>query len=168
MFNSYFYKNKNEQNNICSSDIILNGLNFGNYNKICELRKLLGLFYENLFRYLCGFIRPEKGFDLICENRKIFIELKSNWKSDSHDSKREKFRRLMEFKNINPDYEVIYICLNDNRPNYLEGVDYIYNKTSFRIITGNKAWEYFCNIADVDKDELISLIRELVRNYVKI
>ena len=157
----------NEHNNICNNDVVLKNIDLGNYYKIVNLRTQLGKFYEDLFCYLCNFTRPLKGFDLVCVNRKMYIELKSNWNSDSCNARHEKFRLLTEFKINNPDCQVMYICLNDNRPNYLEGVDYIYEKNLFRIIQGDKAWKYLCDITGIQKEELISVIRKLEENYLK-
>ena len=36
----------------------------------------MGIFYQQLFCYLCNFIHPETGFDLINEKEQIFIKLK--------------------------------------------------------------------------------------------
>ena len=87
----------------------------------------------------------------------MYIELKSNWNTDSCNAKHEKFRLLTEFKINNPDCQVMYICLNDNKSK--DGVDYIYQKNLFRIITGDKAWKYLCDIAEIKQDELILIIR---------
>lgn len=154
-------------NKICNNDIVLKNIDLGNYYKIVNLRTQLGKFYEDLFSYLCNFTRPSKNFDLVCEKRKIYIELKSNWNTDTCNARHEKFRMLTEFKINNPDCQVIYICLNDNRPNNLDGVDYIFKKNLFRIITGDKAWKYLCDIAGIQKEKLILTISTLVENYLK-
>ena len=75
----------------------------------------MGYFYEKLFCYLCNFAHPKTGFDLVNEEDQIFIELKSNWKTDNHNSKESKFHHLGKYKTKNSDAEIFYICLNDKR-----------------------------------------------------
>ena len=52
----------------------------------------MGQFYEQLFCYLCNFIHPRKGFDLVNEQEHIFIELKTNFLSDNHNARNNKFQ----------------------------------------------------------------------------
>ena len=75
----------------------------------------MGYFYEQLFCYLCNFIHPKTGFDLINEKEQIFIELKTDWNTDNHNSKESKFHLLSKYKRNNPNAKVYYICLNDKR-----------------------------------------------------
>ena len=120
----------------------------------------MGRFYEALFAYLCGFTHNKVGFDLINKEKNIYIELKTNFNTDNYDSKNSKFQKLTEHKTKNPDHEVIYACLNDNR---VDGsVDY-FHTSGFRIITGYRAFKYFCSFANIDPTELIDFIRALVR-----
>ena len=50
--------------------------------------------------------------------------------------------------------------LYDNR---VDGsVDY-FHTSGFRIITGYRAWKYFCSFANIDPTKLIDFIRDLVR-----
>ena len=46
--------------------------------------------------YFCHFSHPKTGFDLVNEDQ-IFIELKSNWKTDTHNSKESKFHHLEKY-----------------------------------------------------------------------
>ncbi len=64
-----------------------------------------------------------------------------------------------------PNAEIIYACLNDQRKG--NGVDY---KTQYgiRILTGDCAWNYFCDIAKIDCFELVKYIKYLVIENLKI
>ena len=160
-----FYEKVNISNEkyICNNDYVLNGLDMSQYKKIVPLRSKMGRFYEVMFAYLCGFTHNKVGFDLINYEKNIYIELKSNFSSDNYDSKNSKFQKLEKHKTKNPDHEVIYACLNDNR---VDGnVDY-FHKTGFRIITGFRAWEYFCGFANIDPNELILFLKELVKTKI--
>ena len=114
-----------------------------------------------MFAYLCGFTYNKVGFDLINKEKNIYIELKTNFNTDNYDLKNSKFQKLTEHKTKNSDHEIIYACLNDNRAN--GSVDY-FHTNSFRIITGYKAWEYFCSFSNISPNELIDFIRDLLKN----
>ena len=146
---------------ICNTDYVLNGLDMTQYKKIVALRSKMGRFYESMFAYLCGFTHNKVGFDLINYEKNIYIELKTNFNTDNYDSKNSKFQKLTEYKIKNPDHEVVYACLNDNRVN--GSVDY-FHTSGFRIITGFRAWEYFCSFSNINPIELIYFIRYLVRD----
>ena len=118
---------------ICNTDCVLYGLDMTQYRKIVALRSKMGRFYEALFAYLCGFTHNKVGFDLINKEKNIYIELKTIFNIDNYDSKISKFQKLTEHKTKNPDHEVIYGCLNDNRVG--DSVDY-FHTSGFRIITG--------------------------------
>ena len=162
IFNNIFQKQSTEK--YCKNDVILNGYNITEYLKYLNLKMKLGFFYEQLFCYLGNFYKPRKGYDLRCDDRKIIIEIKTSFKTDNHNSKDSKFHHLGKFKLNNPDWEVIYMCLNDHRDQ--KGVDYIHYY-NFRIISGDLAWKYFCNIANIDYRELINFIRNLVHNSLQ-
>ena len=40
----------------------------------------------------------------------------------------------------------------------------IFHTSGFRIITGYRAWKYFCNFSNIYPNELIDFIRYLVRD----
>ena len=158
-----FYEKVNISNEkyICNNDYVLSGLDMSQYKKIVALRSKMGRFYESMFAYLCGFTHNKVGFDLINYEKNIYVELKTNFNTDNYDSKNSKFQKLTEYKTKNPDHEVVYACLNDNRVN--GSVDY-FHTSGFRIITGYRAWEYFCNFSNINPNELIDFIRYLVRD----
>ena len=60
-------------------------------------------------------------------------------------------------------YKVYYICLNDKRRLY---VNYAHH-FGFQIITGTKAWEFFCSRASENMTDLINFIRALVFAFLK-
>ena len=136
----------------CKNDRILEGIEITEYKKFVQLKSKLVRFYEALFSYLCKFEKPQKGFDLINKETNTFIELKTNWSTDNYNSKNNKFYKLKQKKINNPNAEVIYACLNDERKGY--GVDYN-TQGGIRIITGDRAWNYFCDIAKIDCFELV-------------
>ena len=72
-----------------------------------------------------------------------------------------KFRFLSKYKRNNPKVKVYYICLNDKRKVH---VDYLHH-FGFQIITGMKAWEFFCERADIDIIDLINYLKALVHSW---
>ena len=127
----------------------------------------MGYFYKQLFCYLCNFSHSEIGFDLINEEQQIFIKLKTDWSTDNNNSKESKFRLLNKYKRNNSNSKVYYICLNDKRKVYIDSqqqtlsFDYT-TQFGFQIITGRKAWEFFCQRADIETIDLINYLKALV------
>ena len=155
-----FNKPLNTSTHTIRNDLILNGIEV--INNTTELKTKKGYFYEQLFCYLCNFIHPKTGFDLINEKEQIFIELKTDWNTDNHNSKESKFRLLSKYKRNNPNAKVYYICLNNKRK---INVDYAHH-FGFQIITGMKAWEFFCQCADIDVIHLINYLKALVHSHM--
>ena len=131
----------------------------------------MGYFYEQLLCYLCNFIHPETGFDLVNEKEQIFIELKTDWNTDNYNAKESKFRFLSKYKRNNLNTKVYYICLNDKRKINVDSrqqeqtlsIDYTHH-FGFQIITGMKAWEFFCQRAGIETINLINYLKVLVQN----
>ena len=161
IFNYIFDKPLNKLSHTIRNDLILNGIEVTN-NKT-ELKMKMGYLYEELFCYLCNFIHPKTGFDLINEEEQIFIELKTDWNTDNYNAKESKFRLLSNYKRNNPKAKIYYICLNDKRK---VQVDYAHH-FGFQIITGMKAWEFFCQRTDIDAIDLIDYLKALVRSRWK-
>ena len=191
IFNHIFDKPLNKLSHTIRNDLILNGIEVTN-NKT-ELKTKMGYFYEQLFCYLCNFIHPETGFDLVNEKEQIFIELKTDWNTDNYNAKESKFRFLSKYKRNNLNTKVYYICLNDKRkinvdsrqnfvpssvperqqeqterssllcPRATLSVDYTHH-FGFQIITGMKAWEFFCQRAGIETINLINYLKALVQN----
>ena len=156
IFNYTFDKPLNKLSHTIRNDLILNGIEV--INNTTELKTKMGYFYEQLFCYLCNFTHPETGFDLINEKEQIFIELKTDWNTDNHSSKESKFHFLSKYKRNNSNAKVYYICLNDKRK---INVDYTHH-FGFQIITGRKAWEFFCQRVEIDTIDLINYLKALV------
>ena len=160
IFNRRFNKPLNKSYYTIKNDIILDGIEFSNIKE--ELKIKMGIFYKQLFCYLCNFNHPKTGFDLINEEEQIFIELKTDWNTDNYNAKESKFRFLSKYKRNNSNAKVYYICLNDKRKVH---VDYTHH-FGFQIITGTKAWEFFCERADIDIINLIDYLKALVHNRI--
>ena len=204
IFNRIFNKPLNKSYYTIKNDIILDGIEFSNIKE--ELKIKMGIFYKQLFCYLCNFIHPETGcckafcrktgspsrkteslwdiarnfvpsastrgefcsadapletFDLINEKEQIFIKLKTDWNTDNHNAKESKFCLLNKYKRNNSNAKVYYICLNDKRKVH---VDYTHH-LDFQIITGMKAWEFFCQRAGIETINLINYLKALVRSH---
>ena len=59
IFNHIFDKPLNKSYYTIKNDIILNGIEFSNIKE--ELKIKMGIFYKQLFCYLCNFTHPETG-----------------------------------------------------------------------------------------------------------
>jgi len=158
IYNSIFFKKFDKYK--CTNDIILEGLDITEYQKHVYLKMKLGTFYEKLFAYLCNLSQPQKGFDLINKENNLYIELKTNYKTDNKNSKESKFNYFKTFKQYNQKADIYYMCLNDYR-----SINGVYERREFfTIVTGLKCWDIFCNIANINRNNLISFVKELVFN----
>ena len=164
------------------NDIILDGIKFSNIKE--ELKIKMGIFYKQLFCYLCNFTHLKTGcckafpletFDLINEKEQIFIKLKTDWSTDNYNAKESKFCFLSKYKRNNSNAKVYYICLNDKRKINVDShqqkqtlsCDYTHH-FGFQIITGTKAWEFFCQCAGIDAIDLIDYLKALVCASIEI
>ena len=119
-------------------------------------------FYEQLFCYLCNFKHQETGFNLVNKKEDIFIDLKTNFLLDNYNAKHNKFRCFRKYKTMNSEAKKFYICLNDR---HKTNVEYTHN-FGFKIITGMKAWQFFCKHAGINREDLINFLRALVRERI--
>ena len=53
------------------------------------------------------------GIDLKNVSTHQAVELKNSYNTDNSSSRKTNYIKLMEFKEINPDYEIIYAVIND-------------------------------------------------------
>lgn len=164
IFNNLYKKDDYKIRKV-ENDILLNGQEISYYVFMQGVRSKIGKLYERIFSELCNLNRPGQGFDLFCKDRKIYIELKNTTNTDNFDSKNSKFNKLKKFKSEHQDCEVLYICMNESRNKYPNGVDYVY-ENSFRIITGDIAWDYMCQLGDISKQDLIEILRKLFDEYL--
>lgn len=52
------------------------------------------------------------GCDLVNEERKIIIELKTSWNTDNSSAQKKNFEKLAKFKQRHPEYRTIYGMIN--------------------------------------------------------
>ena len=86
------------------------------------------------------------------------VEVCNTWKTLNYDCKQSKFKTLKEFKMNNPQYEVVFGCINDFKER-----DY-YNKDGIRILTGNPFLEYALG---KDYRKIESILQDLMRRYLR-
>lgn len=55
----------------------------------------------------------DNGIDLVNETTKQAAEVKNNSRTDNSRSRRANFDNLLQFKTLNPEYELLYIIIND-------------------------------------------------------
>lgn len=81
---------------------------------------------------LYGWQQGENGVDLMNTTTKQAAEVKNNASTDNSRSRRANFETLLEFKRNHPDYELLYVIINDksdkdvmkynNRIRYVSGI----------------------------------------------
>lgn len=55
-----------------------------------------------------------KQIDLINLNTKQAVEIKNSDNTDNASSRHRNYEKLLQFKSNNPEYEIIYACINCN------------------------------------------------------
>ena len=135
LFRKHFIEDKTEK---CfrSTDRLLEGQILFD-SKIWVTRRISRLWFD-IFN-LHGWEQDQEFQRLVNfrdSKRKIAIEIQNNWKSNSHEAKNNKFMRLENFKQGNPEWTVIIAAIND-----MEEKDTVTRK-GVRILTGDKCLEF--------------------------
>lgn len=141
-------------------DIILNGVPLS-VIETCYRYKLLqqriGQAWE-LTASFCGWEKGENGIDLINRTTKQVAEIKNNARTDNSASRRRNMEKLVEFKQTHPDYELLYICINDNTD---KNVMKFNNRV--RYVSGNHALHVLFGRR---KLRIIAMLRRLVLEFL--
>ena len=54
----------------------------------------IGYFHQNIFKYFDGWVVPLKGFDAICEDKKIFVEMKNKHNTMNSASSQKTYMKM--------------------------------------------------------------------------
>jgi hypothetical protein len=97
--------------------------------------------------------------DLIHEQRKIAVELKTSTHSDSSAARRRKYDMLVQFKKKHPDYQVVYAVINDNTAK-----DKMVHDDQVRYVS----WTNALNLLfGSDYNKVITVMEQVVEEYLK-
>jgi hypothetical protein len=149
-----------------STDIILHDLTYELQKQAYTLRILqmrIGHIWE-LCAVECGWIKVEK-INLINTKTKQAIELKNSDITDNSSSKARNYQKLFEFKKHNPDYEIIYACINSSKVNSACENIYVYQNQNnkIRYVTGDEC----INLLYGERsNEVIDLVKRLVKEFI--
>ena len=158
IFNCIFNKPLNKTTQTIKNNVILNGIEVSNTQT--ELKTKMDYFCKKLFCYLCKFKRLETGFDLVNVEKQIFIEIKTEWNTDKIMQRKVNFVSLKNTTTQTQNFS--RICLNNKRKINVEYTHHF----DFHIITGTEAWQFFCQHAGINVNELIDFIREFVQERI--
>lgn len=68
----------------------------------------IGYFHQNIFKYFDGWVVPLKGFDAICEDEKIFVEMKNKHNTMNSASSQKTYMK-MQNKILRDDDATCYL-----------------------------------------------------------
>ena len=145
------------------NDIILNGLcdeDLWYSSRLRFLQMRIGNLWEMIATECFGWVKVS-GFDLICPRRKIALELKNADNTDNSSSRHRNINKLLEFRKLNPDYQLFYLCINNRTTKDDQcycgenGITFATGEHARRILYGDYA------------QEVVNIIRFVVSKVVK-
>ena len=143
-----------------SNDRLLQGRTF--YEQKLWLALRISRVWNDIFS-LYGWKRTEgkeksRQINFFHREASAAVEVQNNWKTLNYDAKQSKFKTLKEFKEKNPEYEVVFGCINDFKER-----DY-YNKHGVRVLTGDAFLQYMLG---EDWKRIEACLRELLNQYLQ-
>ena len=144
-----------------SNDRLLKGVEF-HESKLFIATRISRIWYDIFELYGWEVTRDKvhpRQINMFHSKELIAVEVCNNWKTLNFDAKQSKFKTLKEFKINNPDYEVVYGCIND-----FKGRDY-YNKDDVRVLTDDRFLEF---VLGKDWKIIESILKDLMIHYLKI
>lgn len=123
--------------------------------KLKQLQMKLGRSYQKIIGSIDGFedleVGHKTGLDILNNQKKIIMELKSATNTDNSKSKEQAFENLINSDKYYPNYEKIYACFFDISNE--EGIDKLINhKEQFiRYLTGNKLKQFIFGNLEINK-----------------
>ena len=141
------------------------------YTVMQHITHKIGYVWENVAQ-LFGFQKLDKGLDLIHLQRKIILEMKNNINTCNYDSKLNIMRKLKKWKNLYPDFMIVFGCLNDPKPKYYQDENGIFIITGiyFQEFLFEKEYQNIINIVYEEMklkiDEINNIIYQLWFNII--
>ena len=108
----------------------------------------------------------KSGLDVINKTDKTIMEIKNRYNTDNANSRKETFKKLVNFKKENPDYKLIYAVMNEDKK-HEDGIEKIivYENVQITYLSGNKLLLFvFGNY----KNEVIEFLNKKLRKYFNI
>ena len=145
-----------------SEDILLEDVNTS-VMKTAYLYNILpqriGLAWEKAATFYGWKQNTHPKVDLVHEEKKMAVELKTSTHSDSSAARRRKYQQLVQYKTRFPDYEVFYVVINDKTPKikkvYDDRVNYVSWSAALTLLFGP---EYM---------KVVDVMQEVVNEYLK-
>jgi len=107
-----------------------------------------------------GWKQQATKVDLIHEQQKIAVELKTSTHSDSSAARRRKYDMLVEFKRKHPDYQVVYAVINDNTAK-----DKMVHDGQVRYVS----WTHALTLLyGAEYNKVINVMEQVVEEYLKV
>lgn len=141
----------------------------------------IGYFHQNIFKFFEGWVIPDKGFDVINEERKIFVEMKNKHNTMNSSSSQKTYMK-MQNKILKDDeatcYLVEVIAKNSKDDSWKISLDgeSMSNKhirrasidKFYELVTGEKhAFEQLCKaLPDIIEDAVSEVGKGYIDNYV--
>jgi len=143
-----------------NNDIILCGI-LQNEIRTCTYIKNIQMRIGKLWEVIATFYGwlKVKHINLINLTTKQAVEIKNADNTDNSSSRHRNYEKLLEFKSANPDYEVIYACINCNCSKPCDklldnGIRYVSGEYALKLLYGE------------DCHRIIKLIQSIIVDFV--
>ena len=141
----------------------------------------IGYFHQNIFKYFDGWEIPEKGFDVVNEKRKVFVEMKNKHNTMNSSSSQKTYIR-MQNKILRDDEATCYLVeviaknSQDNAWKISLDGERVTNKNIrrssidkfYELVTGEKnSFEQMCEVLpEIIKDAVSAKEKGYIKNSV--
>lgn len=105
-------------------------------------------------------VGDESGLDIVDDDRKIIMEVKSSHNTDNSNSRTQAFNKLVRFKKSNPDYTPIYGFINTGDKASTKGDDkkILHKGHSIRELSGDALLRF---LFGDDADLVVEIVEEI-------
>ena len=146
-----------DTNDFILGDMFYDELKYSAIIKNIQMR--IGNLWEVIACKYFNWTKVSSGIDLIDINRKLAIELKNADNTDNSSSRARNCQKLLDFKQLHPEYRLLYVCINNRNTN--ESQSY-FMENGIHFVSG----EYALDILFGDMStEVINILRSCVWNY---
>ena len=154
------------------NDIILSGFitekDIMTSHKVKTFQMKMGEVWQTVIGSIDDVIDLKTGhaskLDLMSDKYKFAMELKNAHNTCNSSSKAKTFDKLVEFKNKNKGYEVIFAYINCNtKGNAGKDEIVIHNSQKIRILSGNKLLSYLFGNRSED---IVKIITESLKEFL--
>jgi hypothetical protein len=111
-------------------------------------------------------VGDKTGLDIMSEERKIIVKVKTSTNTDIPSERKTNFDKLSNFKEAHPEYRCIYGCVNDDtEEKTVKGYNQLFRREDDIVIEFHAGRPFIEYILGSDTDMIIDFVRETIDKY---